>query len=93
MNPPIKLFHTIMQDIDLDHLKSMPNTCSACKSLLTSGLAENEIETEDAGCYDNAKDEIIFIGLLKPSDIVYITGVHAWAMYCHYVMMMFANIY
>ena len=56
----------------------MPNTCSACKDLLTSGFAENEIEIKDADCYDNtsAKDEFISIvtrgGLLKPSDIVYI---------------------
>ena len=58
-------------------LKSMANTCSACKDLLTSGLAENEIVIEDTGCYDNtsAKDEFISIvtrgGLFK-SDIIYI---------------------
>ena len=57
--------------------------------MLTSGFAENEIEINDADCYDNtsAKDEFISIvtrgGLLKPSDIVYITSAHAWAMYCH----------
>ena len=70
-------------------LKSMPNTCFACKDLLTSRFAENEIESKDADCYDNtsAKDEFISIvtrgRLLKPSDIVYITSVHVWAMYCH----------
>ena len=59
-------------------LKSMPNTCSACKDLLTSGFAENEIEIKDADCYDNtsARDEFISIvtrgGLSKPSGIVYI---------------------
>ena len=61
--PALAILYNYAGYISSSLLKSMPNTCSACKDLLTSGFAENEIEIKDADCYDNtsAKDEFISI--------------------------------
>ena len=70
--------------------QSNKKSCEQCRSLLTSGrMDENEIKFHETLSDENVNEKVEFIsivsrgGLLKPSDLVYITCIHVWTLYHH----------